>query len=396
MTQLIGGPGLGLPLPQNLYPSELSGAPYDTPTNRIALAPGDTLPIPAGHWFINTGQYNILQFLDPVTNTWSMGTNAGWIGGHQFVISDGFNVRVANLTGCPVDASVVAGGSAYVQASTTVVAVGGGQGGSTWLPIVGGALSSSITAAGAGYGLPPEIFIPAPPPAANNPNGVGGIAASGYALISSGTLSRTAGFSFLNQGAGYPSGFTVVALPSPNDPNISTGITLATIVFSTTQAGSITGALCTNNGGTIADPNASTLTISGAGTSGSLAMNCLQTVTLATVTGFGSGYGTISALLSTVGGVPATGGLLSTPASLGLAWRPRPAQIGFAVTGSGGTIAGSSAGTIYDGGLFLTNTKPNFVFAVQPLTATTVAYVAATMALTMGGRSDFVTLQPAP
>ena len=106
MTQRIAGPGLGLPLPQNLYPSELYGAPPDTPSNKIALAPGDTLPIPAGDWFINLGQYCIIQFLDPITNTWSMGPNAAWQGGHKFVVSDGFNVRVANLTGCMVAAVV--------------------------------------------------------------------------------------------------------------------------------------------------------------------------------------------------------------------------------------------------------------------------------------------------
>lgn len=394
MTQLIGGPGLGLPLPQNLYPSELSSAPYDTPTNRIALAPGDTLPIPAGHWLINTGQYNVLQFLDPVSGTWSMGTNAAWIGGHVFVVSDGFNVRVANLTGCPVEATVVASGSGYVQASTTLTAVGGGQGGSTWVPIVGGQLTSSITAAGAGYGLPPEIFIPAPPPSANNPNGVGGIAAHGYALITSGTLSRSAGFSFTNPGAGYPSAFTVVAQPSPNDPNISTGITLATIVFTPGLAGSITGALCTNNGGTLADPNASTLSVSGAGSSGSLVMNCLQTVILASVTGAGTGYGTVAAALTTVGGVPLAGAFARSPASLGLAWRPRPAQVGLTVTNVGSVAA--QAGTLYDGGLFLTNAAPGFVVATQQVSANTVSMVAATIALTMGGRADFVIIQPAP
>lgn len=394
MPSPLSGPGLGLPLPQNLYPSELTNAPYDTPTNRMALAPGDTLPIPAGDWFINTGQYNVLQFLDPVTGAWSMGPNAGWIGGHQWVKSDGFNVRVANLTGCPVEAVVAAYGSGYVQASTTLTAVGGGQGGSTWLPIVGGQLTSTIIAAGAGYGLPPEVFIPAPPPAANNANGVGGIAAHGYAIISSGTLNRSTGFSFTNPGAGYASPFTVVALPSPNDPNIATGITYATIVFSLQGSGSITGAICTNSGGTVADPNATTLSISGAGSSGSLAIQCLQCVTAASVSGQGLGYGTISSLLTTVGGVPQAGSIGGSPSSLGLAWRPRPAQVGLTVSAAG--TLGTQVGTLYDSGLFLTNSKPNFVIANQPLTATTVSLTAATIALTMGGRPDFVTMQPAP
>lgn len=390
MTQLINGPGVGLPIPQNLYPSELTNAPYDTPTNHIALAAGDTLPIPAGHWLVNTGGYSVLQYLDPVTNVWSMGMNAAWAGGQQFVISDGFNVRIANLTGCPVSAVVAAPGSGYVQGSTTITAT---PSGSTWLPIIGGQLTSTIISAGAGYGVAPEVFIPAPPPAANNGNGVGGIQASGYCTISSGTLNLSTGFSFINSGAGYPSAFTVVAQPSPTDPNIATGITLATIVFSVTGSGSLTGALCTNPGAPISNPNQITLSISGSGTGASLSANVLQTVTAASITGAGSGFGTLSALLTTVGGVPAAGSIMS-PYSLGLAWRPRPAQVGLAVTGAGGTLA-AQAGTIYDGGLFLTSTAPNYVIASQAL-STTGTVVAPTLALTMGSRPDIIQLQPAP
>lgn len=393
MTQKINGPGNSLPLPQNLYPTALYGAPYDTPTNRISLGAGATLPIPAGEWFVNTGMYCVLQFLDPVTNIWSMGPNAGWMGGHQFVVSDGFSVRVANLLGCPVSATVAAYGSGYVQASTTITAV---PGNSTWLPIVGGQLSASITSVGAGYGIAPEVFIPAPPPAANNANGVGGIAASGFCTIASGTLNNSTGFSFTNPGAGYPAGFTVSVLPVPTDPNISTGITLATIVFSTAGSGSITGALCTNPGAPLSNPNQITLTISGAGSNGSLTANVLQTVTAASVSGAGSGYGTVSALLSTVGGVPAAGSISNGPDALGLAWRPRPAQVGLAVTAAANGTLAAQLGTIYDGGLFLTSAVPNYVIQTQPITATTQAYVGATIALTMGSRPDIVTLQPAP
>lgn len=390
MTQKISGPGLGLPIPQNLYPSELTNAPYDTPTNQITLAAGDTLPIAAGEWFINTGQYCVIQYLDPVTNTWSMGPNAAWLGGHQFVVSDGFNVRVANLLGCPVSAVVAAPGSGYVQASTTITAT---PSGSTWLPIVGGQLTSTIISAGAGYGVAPEVFIPAPPPAANNANGVGGVQATGFCTIATGTLNLSTGFSFTHAGAGYSSPFTVVAQPSPTDPNISTGITLATIVFSISGSGSLTGALCTNPGAPISNPNQITLSIAGAGTGASLSANVLQTVTAASVSGAGTGYGTLAALLTTVGGVPATGSIMS-PFSLGLGWRPRPAQVGLAVTAAG--TLGTQVGTIYDGGLFLTSTAPNFVVIQQPITATTQAYVGATVALTMGSRPDIVQIQPAP
>ena len=392
MTQLINGPGVGLPFPQNLYPSQLGSAPPDTPGNRICLAAGDTLPIPAGHWFVNPGQYSLLQFLDPVTNIWSQGPNAAWAGGHQFVISDGFNVRVANLLGCPLTATVAAYGTGtYVQSTTTISAV---PGNSTWVPIIGGALGGlSLIVAGAGYGVAPEVFIPPPPPASNNVNGVGGIPAAAYAVIASGTVS---GVTFTNPGAGYPSGVTLVLVPSPTDPNLSTGITNATISFSLVNAGSLTGALCTNPGAPLANPNQFTLTVTGAGSSASLSGNVLQTVTAASVSGTGLGYGTLSALLTTVGGVPAAGSISLNPDGNGLAWRPRPAQIALATTGATGSLA-LQLGTIYDGGLFLTNAAPSFVVMTNPVTSgSLVSLTGATIALTMGSRADIVTLQPAP
>lgn len=390
MPTPLSGPGIGLPLQANLYPSELYNAPYDLPGSRVALAPGDELPIQAGTWLINTGIYCTIEYLDPVTNTWSMGSNAAWVGGHVYVKSDGFNVRVANRLGCPVSAVVAAYGSGYVQASTTVVPT---PGNSTWVPIVGGQLSlgtATIVSAGAGYGVAPLLFIPPPPPAATNPNGVGGIPAAGFLTIASGTVS---GLSLTNPGAGYPSAPTPVILPNPSDPNINIGITQAAITFSLGGAGSITGALCTNPGAPLSNPNQITLTIAGAGTSASLIANVLQTVTAVSISGQGLGYGTLSALLTTVGGAPTTGSISNNPDALLLAWRPRPAQVGLSVAAVG-TLS-TQLGTIYDGGLFLTNTAPNYVIMTQP--ATGIATVTTpTLALTMGSRADIVSIQPAP
>lgn len=189
----------------------------------------------------------------------------------------------------------------------------------------------------------------------------------------------------------------MVVIPSATDPNLSSGITQATLAFSLVNAGSITGAICTNPGAPLSNPNQFTLTVTGAGANGTVTANVLQTVTLASVTGFGVGYGTLSALLTTVGGVPSTGSISQNPEGLGLAWRPRPAQIGLAVTGATGSLAANTLGTIYDGGLFLTNAAPSFVIATQPTTSgSLVSLTAATIALTMGSRPDIVTLQPAP
>jgi hypothetical protein len=62
----------------------------------------------------------------------------------------------------------------------------------------------------------------------------------------------------------------------------------------------------------------------------------------------------------------------------------------FALTGTG-TI-GTQLGTIFDGGLFLTNTAPTAV--IFPAANSNGSIVAATIALTMGSRPDIITMQP--
>src|SRR5712671_4325236 len=165
----LAGPGQGLPLPQNLFPTQLTNAPADISTNRLALSPGDSFVLPAGDWWITMGSYLVLQYLDPVTNTWSIPAGAPWTRGMSFITADGFTCRIANLTGCVVSASVINGGTNYVQATTTLTVIGSFQTGvavPTLLPIVGGALASSATfslavpTAGNGYGVAPIIMIP--------------------------------------------------------------------------------------------------------------------------------------------------------------------------------------------------------------------------------------------
>ena len=100
----MSGPGVGLQLPQNLYPSELNNAPYDFASNYQMLAAGDQLPIPRGDWLVSLGSYCVLQFQDPVqpAGCWSVVASAAWDSGLLYVQSDGFNYRIANMTGCPV------------------------------------------------------------------------------------------------------------------------------------------------------------------------------------------------------------------------------------------------------------------------------------------------------
>jgi hypothetical protein len=385
MAGNLNGPGVGLGYPQNYYPSELQNAPQDPSSNRMALAPGDSFVIQAGDWIVSTGMYCVLQFLDPVTNTWVTPSGAAWTRGMQLVSADGFNVRVANLTGTVISASVINGGTGYVQATTTITAIGAFVGAApTLLPIVGGAVGLTgtftvdVPTKGAGYGVAPIVMIPPPPPAVSNANGVGGIAATAIAVISGGTISS---ISITNPGAGYPTAPPCVVVPSPFDPNLSVGITNATVSLSLTSAGVIMGALVTNNGSPL--PNGSlgsvTLTIGGAGTSGSLTANVLQTAVSGSVTGAGTGFSGIGAV-ETVGGTPLAGSITNGPDANFLAFMPRPANIG-ATLGSLSNIA------IYDGGLF--ESAPTF-------SQGSAGTVAATVAVVMGSRPDIVVIQPGP
>ena len=385
----LSGPGIGLPFPQNYYPSQLANAPSDSSTNRIGLSPGDSFVIPAGEWYVGIGMYCVLQFLDPVTNIWTTVSGSAWNRGMSFVSSDGFTTRVANLTGCVISASIINGGTSYVQATTTITAIGSFSNGAapTILPIVGGLLAETgtftidVPTKGAGYGVPPIIMIPPPPPAAVNANGVGGIPAVAVCTIGSG--GSISSVSIINPGAGYPSAPVAVVVPSPFDPNLSTGITTATVTFSLTSAGVITGALITNNGSPL--PNGSlnsvTLSVGGAGTSGSLTANVLQTVVSSTISGAGAGYAIGAA--STFGGQPVAGTITNNPLALGLEFEPRPAQMSFP------SVSLAQAATIYDGGLF-ESAPTGFTMPIGG-----VATIA-TVALSMGSRYDFFILQGTP
>ena len=364
MALRISGPGVGLQIPQNLYPSELFNAPYDYATNKIALAPGDTLPLPAGELLITIGAVSMLQYLDPITNTWT-GLSA-FRGQAIYFRADGFTSRIANLSGCPVAAVVTGGGTGYLAGSTTVVPSAGG---STWQPIVGGQLSViSVGAVGANYGIAPEVLIAAPPQP--------GIPATAIANISAGTVS---GVTLTNVGAGYVSVPNIALLPSPNDPNYASVIQ-ASVTVGLTGAGAITGVLCTNSGGPLA--TAPTLTAAGAGTGATISAVMLQTVTGASIAGAGVGLGT-GAEIITFGGRPNAGAYVNPTTEL-TGFRPRNASIGLTLTAGSAT----SIGAIYDGGLFAVGVAPTPIVIGNGVVTT-----APTVTLTLGGASDTITIQ---
>ena len=371
MPQPLAGAGQGLQYPQSLYPAGLLNGVIGGNTNDFSLAPGEALPVPAGSFIITLGKYCSLQYLDPVTQAWTLLRDWNNNNSTLQVRSDGYNVRVVNLTGCVCGATITNGGDGnYVQGTTTVTP---SVGTSTWQPIIGGLVNTtvSVTAVGKNYGIAPLVFI-APPP-------YPGLQATGVAVISSGTISS---ITVTNQGAGYTAAPAITVLPDPYDPNFlsgTTAITNGTAVCSLTGTGSLTGLLLLNPGIPVA--TTMTLTIAGAGTTATAVPLFLQTVASASFTNAGAGYGANS-ILSSSGGFNTNTGAFTNPQHDMTGFIPRPAMA--TLVQSGGTF--TSISKIYDAGLFLSTP-----FAL-PLTNGVVTTLS-TITFTTGSQNDTVRIQ---
>lgn len=372
----LSGTGLDLPIPQNLFPSELYGAPGDYSNAQITLPPGEAVYIPRGSFVLSAGIVSTLQYQDPVTQVWRGVTPARRT---AFIFSDGQNYRIANLLGIPIGAVVTASGSGYAQATTTVTA---GAGNSVWTPIIGGKLAvSTISVAGAGFSVQPIVAIPGPPTFAAN--GVGGIQASAYATLTNGTVS---GVTLLNVGAGYVGTISAVLLPNPYDPNFIAGTTTpGTVVFTAGGAGSLTGVLLINGGQSVS--LTTTLAVSGAGTSATAAPQIPRTVTAVTVSAAGATYGTIGPLVTSSGGGNTSSDAIGNPSLSLTGFNPLP----FYGVGVLGTQTLASV-TILDGGYFLSTPNPIVIpgTGVNPVTASV-----ASVTFAMGTTNDTVFVQPA-
>lgn len=365
----LAGPGQGLPPAQALYPFSLYNGENVPATNTVSLAPGETLPVPAGTWLVDMGSYTVFQMYDPVSTTWRPVSSARQ--GPITVVSDGFNLRVANMTGCAVAAIVTTAGSNYVQASTTVTPSAGN---SQWQPIIGGAINVtvSITNAGTGYTIPPIVEIAAPP----SP----GVPASAIAVLSSGTVSS---ITVLNQGAGYNAAPSIALVPVPTDPAYLSGAitTNATATATLTGAGTLTAVLCTNPGSSFT--TVPSLTIAGAGTSAAATIVPMWTLTGVSITSGGAGF-SANVEISTLGGIPSATAAGTNPAIQLTGYIPRKASV--LATSNGGTIA--TINTIYDGGLFTGTPTP--LITTQTGAAGTVA---ATVAFTLSSVNATILMQ---
>ena len=267
MSQFIGGPGINLPPGQALYPPVLVGSAYTAGTYQVDIPAGDCLVIPAGQWVVSTtATVGVVQWFDGnVTGQWiNFKAPAAF---DMMIRSDGVNFRIANLSTSAFAGIVSAAGTNYVQSTTTITP---GTGNSTWIAVVGGALSATITTAGAGYTKPPLLFIPEPP--------FPGVPATAHTVLTSGAVTSVV---FGQAGAGYLAAPVCVVVPDPFDPALATGgiTTPAVITLALTGAGTLTAALLVNFGQPLATEP--TLTVAGVGSGATATTNPASAVAAA-------------------------------------------------------------------------------------------------------------------
>ena len=335
----------------------------------IRLAPGETyLPDFPGWYHVNLGLYCNVQRLDPSANVWRYSGDGGILS--VPVYFDGYTTRIANTTGCAVAALVSAAGSGYTSTPTVTASAGS----STWVAVVGGAISTAtvISAAGAGYQFPPLVFIDAPP--------YPGVQASATATINNGTIS---GVIIDNQGAGY---LFPPAAQLINDSRDSVGYG-GQVTLALTGAQTITAVLCTNHGNPITSGTVPSLTFSGGGGSAATVTAIMDwTVNSVTISAAGAGYTSAAGAITAAG---AGGYLTTTPVLLGTnttldMTRWRPASIAMTTNASGGM----TAATIIDGGRYQLTPTPIITGAQAYTTVGTLAFA-------MGGANGSIFMSPA-
>ena len=293
--------------------------PRGQPSNVWTLQAGAARLIPPGTWNLALGPYSALQEYDPIQNQW---VNCGGTDSTlRSVNSDGNNYRAVNQQGCVVGASVTTG-----------------------------------------YTYPPLIFLD--PPAS-------GLQATGYATLSTGTLSS---ITIDNQGAGYTNVPNIYIIPDPRDTGPTTpAVAVATLTGSQT----VTGITVQNYGTPLTTIPTLTFT-GGGGSSAAATVIMVRSIGAYVVSSGGSGYsGTV--LISALG----NGGVAS-PAITNPKWttnlvRTRNAQI----IGALGTSNGLSATgqVVLDGGIYGASSPTAIVYgSLTAQTGNTVANVTFTWA----------------
>jgi hypothetical protein len=377
---MLGGSGIALGL-------------RGQPTNALSLSAGQIYNIPSGNWYVTPGPYTSLQYLEPVTGIWrNFGASPNQT--PTFIVTDGGNYRLANLTGCPVGAIITNAGATGLTTgiglTATTLGVAPSAGASVWSAIVGGAMSLTVTTgvtgatAGNGFLYPPTIVLPAPQP--------GGFQATATATVTGGTL-LAAQVTITNQGAGYVNTLstTYYAITVVNDPRDTAG-NGANLRIQTTGTGTVTMLYPVNPGNPVtAVP---TFTFTGGGGTPSLAATPVMNFTVTTfTTGLTAGvFATASTPLvfssNNVITTATANPVYTNPLHMGKLTFPRPARISCVLTAGSITVAGA---TIEDAGFGIQG-----VPTLAPAGVQVTGFVAGQVQLiaSVGGTTDTSWLQP--
>ena len=323
----------------------------------------------AGWFATKPGKYTTFQEYDPITTTWrSIGAGPS-DGLMEYNYSDGQNYRLANQTGCVVGSRVTGAGSGFTSKPTVTVSAGN----AIFLPIIGGAISTTVTISNGGtnYTYPPVVLISAPP----SP----GVQATAYATLTNGAVTS---ITVIDQGAGYVTPPTISFI---NDPREGVnGVALgynAAAVTTLTGAGTLTALLCIDHGSAIA-PTSSlpTITISGGGGTGATAVAIMDwSITSYTLSGASGGAGySGNVLISAYGGFTTSSAAYLNPTIEQNLVKGRNAQIVASISGSALTSSGQ---TVNDGGVY--PGLPNWIsyYNTPPTTAANLTFL-------MGGQTD--------
>lgn len=408
----IGGQTGTLPLPNsgvNVVTQAFGAAPfapvgfYNAFSNIVTLGAGECWVFPPGTWAIKTGPYTFLQWLDPVAASASLTAGvsgqtspSGVVGlwrvkptaaeKETIIDSDGSNYRLANTTGCVVGAVITTGGTAPytngIGQTATGCTVTISAGASKWVPVVGGAVSLTLststgtTTAGTGYNFPPICVIDAPP--------VGGMQATAIVTsLSTGTI-PVANVQIINQGAGYTTAPNVTFIPDSRELNASTpGPTAnAVVVLTLTATGQLTGLYPYDSGSALTSVPTLTMTSGSVTAAATAIMNFTVTGQGAYTTG-GSSLGSLE-LVSVSNTIAASTNYLTNPLHNGVQVTfPRPARI--MATLSSGVASSTTGTTLEDAGLGIQQV-PSMV-PVYSITSTT-AVVPQPGTPTVGGITD--------
>lgn len=340
------------------------------PSLSISLVSGQAVNALPGQYQVGNGTYSTIQWYDPITTLWRPLVSSGQTGSFE-LSADGYNYRVANLTGTVVGAIVTNGGTATmtngIYPANTGAAITATVTGTTtaFNVIVGGSVSTTVTvtAGGTGYTKVPTLLVSNPP--------TGGLPATMVATLTSGAISSV---TVTNQGAGYVTAPTVTVLNGFGDTTGAGGV--LTCALDSTNQGKITA--CTVGTSAASLTSVPSITFAGA-TAGSPAATAIMCVTATAVTWTGPNHGS-NGNFGLIGSTVVAGSSTTTnPLYTTGLFLPRMGFTAYSTTGSPTTT------TIVDGGIH--QIAPNAVFVSNSdgtINASTTA------AVTFGGVTDTI------